>query len=122
MLKALQQHFKDTYPPHTRPSFSERLTLLAAGTEVASTIAVANVAVPALSAVSTVAACFSGTPDMSLSGAEAADTCGALNLRQPPQVTALSVNEKVPDAAHVAKAEGGRPYLRWEHEGLTVLR
>lgn len=59
---------------------------------------------------------------MSLSGAEAADTCGALNLCQPPQVTALSVNKKVSDAAHVAKVQGGCPYLRGEHEGLTILR
>lgn len=62
-----------------------------------------------------------GTPDVGFSGAEAADTCGALNLRQPPQVTALSVNEEVPHAAHVAQAEGGGPNLGGQHEGLAVL-
>lgn len=98
------------------------LTLLTAGTKVASTIAVANVAVPAFSAVSTVGTCVSGTPDMSLSGAEAADTCGALSLCQPPQVTALSVNEEVPHTAHITDAEGGRPYLRGEHDSLAIIR
>lgn len=93
MLKALQQQFKITYPPHPLPSFSEILTLLTAATEVAGTVAVTNVAVPAFSAVSTIGTCVSGTPNMSLSGAEAADTCGTLNLSQPPQVTALPINE-----------------------------
>lgn len=122
MLKALQQHFEITYPPHPPSSVSETLTLLAAGPEVASTVAVTNVAVPAFSAVSAVGTRVSGAPDMSLPGAEAADTCGALNLGQPPQVPALPVNKEVPHTAHVAKAEGGGPYLRGEHEGLAVFR
>ncbi len=118
MLKALQLHVKITHPSHT---FSETLTLLTAWTQVASTIAITNVAVPALSADSTIGTCVSGTPDMSLSGAEAADARGALNLSQPPQVAALSVDKKVPHAAHVAEAEGGCPHLRGEHEGLAIL-
>lgn len=78
-------------------------------------------AIPALSAVSTIGTCVSGTPDVSLPGAEAADTCGALNFCQPPEVTALSINEQVPHTAHVAEAEGRRPYLRGQHEVLTIL-
>lgn len=81
MLKALQQHFIVTYPIHPIPSLLRTLTLLTVGTEVASAVTVTNVAVPAFSAMSTVGTCVSGAPDMSLSGAEAADTCGALNLR-----------------------------------------
>ena len=117
MLKALQQHFKIFCPP-----LSVKLTLLTAGPEVASAVAVANVPVPAFPAVPAIGACVSGTPDMSFPGAEAADTCGALNLRQPPQVTALSIDEEVPHTAHVAEAEGRGPHLGGEHEGLAVLR
>lgn len=117
----MQQHFKITYLAYLWPSLSEALTLLTAGTKVAGTIAVTNVAVPAFSAVSAVGTCVSGASDMCLSGAEAADTCGTLNLRQPPQVTALPINEEVSHAAHVAKAKGGCPHLRGEHEGLSIL-
>lgn len=107
---------------HPPSSLSETLTLLTAATKVAGAVAVTNVAVPALSAVPTVGTCVSGAPDVSLPGAQAADTCGTLILRQPPQVTALTVNEEVPHTAHVAEAEGGRPHLRGEHEALAVLR
>lgn len=100
---------------------TQMLTLFTARAEVAGAVALAYVAVPALSAVSAVGARFSGAPDVGLPGAEAADTCGALNLGQPPQVTALPVDEEVPDAAHVAQAEGGRPHLGREDEGLAVL-
>lgn len=78
--------------------------------------------VPALPTVPSVGACVSATPDVRLPGAEAADTCGTLNLCQPPQVPALAVNEEVSHAAHVAKAERGRPHLGGEHEGVAVLR
>lgn len=62
-----------------------------------------------------------GTPGVSLFGAEAADTRGRLNLGQPPQVTALSVNEQVPHTANVAQAEGRSPHFRGEHEALVIL-
>lgn len=98
------------------------LTFLTTGTKVSSPIAVTNVAVPAFSTVSAIGTSVSATPDMSLPGAEAADTCGALNLCQPPQVSTLTVNEEVPHAPHVAKTERGCPDLRGQHEGVAILR
>jgi len=119
VLKALRQYFKITYP---LPALPETLTLLTAGTQVAGAVAVTDVTVPAFFAVSTVGTCVSGTPHVSLSGAETADTCGRLSLRQPPQVAALPVNEEVPHAAHEAKAEGSRPHFRGDDEGLAIFR
>lgn len=90
MLKAPQQH-SPSLSPRARATFS--LTFLAAGAQEARSIAVANVAVPPLPAVSAVGARVSGAAGVGLPGAEAADARGALDLGQPPQVPALAVNE-----------------------------
>lgn len=123
MLKASLQHFKITCPLHAAPppSLPETLTLLTAGAHVACAAAVANMPIPALSAVSAIGARVSGAPQMSLPGAETADTHGTLHLGQPPQVAALSIDEQVPHAAHEAEAEGGCPHLRGQNEGLPIF-
>lgn len=120
MLKASPRHFNVTCP--LPPSFlTETLTLLAAEAHIACAAAVTNMPVPALSALSAIGAGFSGAPQMSLPGAETADTRGALRLSQPPQVAALPVDEEVPHAANKAEAEGGCPHLGGQNEGLSIF-
>lgn len=98
------------------------LTLVTAQTQVSSTGTVTDVSVPSLPALSTVGTGVFDAPGVSLPGAEAADTCSRLNLRQPPQVTTLSVHEEVPHAAHVAQTQRGGPDLGGEDESLTLFR
>lgn len=97
------------------------LTFLAAGAQEPHPAAVAYVAVPTLPAVSAVGACVSGAARVGLPGAGTADARGALDLRQPPQVAALAVDEEVPHAAYVAEAERRRPDLGGQHQGVAVL-
>lgn len=120
MLKALQAAFgRHLASNGCRDTFS--LTFLAAGAQESRPVAVANVAVPALPAVSAIGARVSGAARVGLPGAEAANTCGALDLRQPPQVPDLAVDEQVPHAAHIAEAERRRPDLGGQHQGVAVL-
>lgn len=98
------------------------LTFLAAGAQESRPVAVTNVTVPALPAVSAVGAGVSGAARVGLPGAEATDTCGALDLRQPPQVPGLAVDKQVPHAAHVAEAQRRRPDLGGQHQGVAVVR
>lgn len=64
--------------------------------------AVADVAVPALFALSSVAAGGAAAPLLELARAEAADARRALDLGQTAHVSALPVDEQVTHAAHVA--------------------
>lgn len=102
-------------------SLPEAHTFLTVRPQVAGAITVANVSVPALLAVAPVGTRISAAPHVSLPGAQAADTDGALNLAQPPQVATLAVNEEVPHAAHVAQAQRGAPHLRREDETMAVV-
>jgi len=84
--------------------------------------AVADVAVPALLALSSVGTGGAAAPLLELTRAEAANARHALDLSQTPHVTTLAVDEEVADAAHVAVVEQRGPDLGRQDQALTALR
>lgn len=84
--------------------------------------AVADVAVPALLALSSVGAGGAAAPLLELARAEAADARRALDLSQTPHISTLAVDEEVADAAHVAVVEQRGPDLGRQDQALTALR
>lgn len=90
--------------------------------EVSGTRAVAHVAVPALPADAVVLARVAQALFGRLLGAGGLNPRGLLDLRQASHVLALTVDEEIADAAHVAVVEQRRPHLRGEHQAHLVLR
>lgn len=98
------------------------LTDLTVAAQVSGAGAVADVAVPALLALSSVGTGGAAAPLLKLPRAEAADARRALDLGKAPHVSALPVDEEVAHAAHVAVVEQRGPDLGREDQALPRLR
>lgn len=97
-------------------------TSFAGATQVAGARAVAHVAVPAFPAHAVVLTGVAQALFGRLLGARGLDPSRLLDLGQPADVLTLPVDEKVPDAAHIAVVEQRRPHLSGEHHAQLVLR
>lgn len=98
------------------------LTPLAGPRPEAGPGAVADEAVPALATHTVVLAGVAVALLPADLAAGRLDAGGVLGLGDAPDVLAAAVDEQVPDAAHVAVVQHGRPELSGQHQASPVLR
>lgn len=116
---------KPRKPTQMNPTDAERSakspTSFAGAAQVPGPRAVAHVAVPAFPAHAVVLTGVAQALLGRLLGARGLDPSRLLDLGQAADVLALPIDEKIPDAAHIAIVEQRRPHLGGEHHAQLVL-